>query len=1010
MGTYSKSYLILLLILVYGDAFAYEIIFDRIPSSAGLQSESVNCVGQSDDGYLWVGTQSGLQRYDGYRMANFRRMSSSDEIPPRPVEQILASGMKDQIWVRTGISIGLFNTRTFEYRNVAVQGYQPTEMEVMRSAQGITYLLLKGQALLIYNRQKSVFEKSKSLDAVSSIAKPQTLHLLKNGSFYIGGAGGLGYYEQHTGKFFTAKNNPVGHALLKQTKGLRNIRLIFIDSKGRCFLQTWPPDGGSKLLLFQQNHKPLEIKSSPLNANAYYEINNISEQSGVIWAMGLGVFNIFEDVDNEFINFYDKRSAVYGIPSNNMLQLFKDRDANLWLATNDGLYMTSVVGDYIRNASYPHADTQGMSSVLEVSPKHFLTASWGGGVQAFSYDNRLAISFDSGFSEKIYSGAPGADGAYKMVWDMALDGNKNIWLACQRGRLIRFNIKKNKSEFLKPVVFRQQTIRSVVCAKELTLFGTQGGLLISLANGKWETLLDLKVPISKLHLDKQGILWIGTGGLGLIKYALRKYKILNQFTVENNPSGLSSNRITDVTALGDSVLAIACDVNLDLLYRQSGKVLNLSPYNILNQNIISSVTSDARGYLWMNSNGGILRYDVKKNRLRSYDQKDGMVSTSLQENLMHLSKRFSDSVLFFAGNSNFILFRPDSLNRRFTPKTVSITGFRLFNDYIPLDEIIKNNTIKLKADQNVFSLYFSSLSYKQSKQLKYFYSFEKGEDKWIQIENGQSANFNSVAPGKYTFKIYAVNQAELHSPSVTTLLIDIEPKFYQTTWFMVLIIAILALTVFTIYRLRLSRLMAVYNLREKVARDLHDDMGSTLTTINILSVVAQRNLKEADKTAMEYLQKIGQNSSEMMESMDDIVWSIKPDNDKLNKILFRLREHTIQILEMQHINYEFNAAEDMSNLKLPMDVRRNLFLIYKEALNNISKYASASSVKIEIFTRNRTLYVAIADDGVGFDERILTNGNGLMNMRKRAELMRGMLEVTSSIGHGTSIRLSVPIP
>lgn len=1002
---------ILILAVQADNLYAYEIIFDRITAKSGLKSDFVLCVGQSADGFIWVGTQSGLQRFDGYRMATFYSKDPKTQIPPKPVDQIIQSGDKNQIWVRTGSTVGLFSIQDFSYKNIPIKIADSYGVTLYRCQSGKTYLVVKGKAVLTFNSNKNIFEEDPDLREIPKDFQPNVLQLLPNGDFYLAGLNGIGYFDKRGKKFYTAGNNPQKNKIIEDASSLRWIRLFFLDSKGRAFFQLWPPRSGQEVYLLRpERSKLLKLPLAPMEKDSYFGLDEITELNGLIWGHGGGIFNVFDGA-SRFESFYDHKDPIYGISSTHIFQLFKDKDNNIWVATNNGLYMAFVVGNYMRNASMGNLfGNHDQTSVLELGKGTFLLGSWGGGVQAFSYDKEHVLSKKVGLATNIYRGWPNADLNYKMVWDMATDKGNNIWLGCQHGRLIRYDRLRMRSDFSNPPVFAGETIRTIKVDRDnVVWFGTQGGKLVSFSNGQFKLEADFKTIISKIFLDRSGELWIGTGGKGLVRYSPGKRSIVSSYRRDEKKNSLSSDKITDVTQVNDTLMAVACDANLDLLNLKTGNFKNLNPYNGLEQNIISSLIADKKGFLWMSSNGGVARLDTRKMRFRYYDQKDGMVTTSEHENLMTISHIFRDNDLFFAGNKNSMIFNPDSLNRRFVPKDVVITGFQLFDTYLPLAEVIRKGAISLKSNQNVFTVQFSSLSYKQTKQLKYYYKLEGASDSWIQVEEGQSASFASLPPGKYTFMVYAINQEEIRSPKITQLIIEIVPEFYQTRWFVLLIVLICLLPIFIIYRLRIKRTVDVYRLREKVARDLHDDMGSTLTSISILSEVAKRGLRADQGDTLECIEKIGANSSQMMESMDDIVWSIKPDNDQLSRILVRLREHTTQILEPQEIDYEFIADDQIAIVTLTMDARRNLFLIYKEALNNISKYASATRVRIEIVHKDRVMKLSIEDNGNGFDMGILSEGNGLMNMRKRAELMKGTMDISSTIGLGTVIVLKIPL-
>jgi len=211
------------------------------------------------------------------------------------------------------------------------------------------------------------------------------------------------------------------------------------------------------------------------------------------------------------------------------------------------------------------------------------------------------------------------------------------------------------------------------------------------------------------------------------------------------------------------------------------------------------------------------------------------------------------------------------------------------------------------------------------------------------------------------------------------------------------------------YRLQINKLLAVHQLRNKVARDLHDDMGSTLSTINILSSMAKSRMQTDPVRTSDYLGKITDNSQRMMEAMDDIVWSIKPDNDNMQKISARMREYANGTLESKDVEIKFEIQDKVYDLKLDMEARRDLFLIFKEAINNIAKYSKATLTKVTLNYSSSQLQMEICDNGTGFIVEDSDKGNGLGNMEKRAFNLNGELQIISELGKGTQIFLRMPI-
>jgi signal transduction histidine kinase len=192
-------------------------------------------------------------------------------------------------------------------------------------------------------------------------------------------------------------------------------------------------------------------------------------------------------------------------------------------------------------------------------------------------------------------------------------------------------------------------------------------------------------------------------------------------------------------------------------------------------------------------------------------------------------------------------------------------------------------------------------------------------------------------------------------------------------------------------------------VRNKIAADLHDDIGSTLNSISVYSEVAKK-----DPSRREYaLSMIGESSRKIIDSMSDIVWTINPQNDSFDKIIFRMRSLTYNLLKAKKIECTFKSDEELSKINLSMEIRKNFYLIFKEALNNLVKYSEASRASVLVTCENRNISFVIRDNGVGFDSNITNYGNGINNMKRRAAAINAELNIESAPGSGTSIQLNM---
>jgi len=317
--------------------------------------------------------------------------------------------------------------------------------------------------------------------------------------------------------------------------------------------------------------------------------------------------------------------------------------------------------------------------------------------------------------------------------------------------------------------------------------------------------------------------------------------------------------------------------------------------------------------------------------------------------------------------------------------------------------------VELDYKQNSITIEFAALSFLQKDKIVYYYKLEGIDKETYRTDRLLLANYTQLPPGSYTFKVWCENGDGIRSKGVTHLKIHIRPPFWNTWWFMLLMALCVAGLVYLVHRIKVNRLLDMEKVRRRIARDLHDDMGSTLSTINILSEMAKMKVNCDTGKTKEYIDKISDNSSRMMEAMDDIVWSINPMNDSMQKVVARMREFATGVFEAKNIEYSFKVDEAVHDLKLDMEARRDLFLLFKEAVNNLAKYSKSKWADVDIRVLKTSLIMTIKDEGIGFDNAVADGGNGLINMKKRAQSLRGKLDIRSGLNKGTVITLDAPV-
>ena len=516
---------------------------------------------------------------------------------------------------------------------------------------------------------------------------------------------------------------------------------------------------------------------------------------------------------------------------------------------------------------------------------------------------------------------------------------------------------------------------------------------------------ELGTIIYKIFIDKEGWLWLATHEKGLYAINPENGKVLQHYTAAGKNNHLFSNTGGDIELLNDSTIVFGAGA-LNFINKKTGQVRILGTEQGLPSNSVMRLRMDQNGFLWIVTANGLCRYNPVNDRITPYGRKDGIV---LAEQTIATDLRAADGNLLFAGGNALVVFNPNTYLNYRPPPDVTITDFRLFNQYLPADSLQSLPRVKLGPDQNSFSIYFSSISFVQRDKMTYYYKMEGVDKEWIQSDVSKLVSYSLLPPGRYTFKVYCETIEGIRSKGITQMSFTIMPPFWRTKWFISILLFLLALAIYAIHNLRVNRLLAVEKLRNRVARDLHDDMGSTLSTINILSSMAKTKMSTDAVKTTEYLSKISDNSQRMMEAMDDIVWSIKPSNDSMQRVTARMREFATNVLEAKDMELHFSVAEDVHEVKLNMEARRDFFLVFKEAVNNAAKYSKAERVDVCIELQKRMLMLTVRDNGHGFDVAKADGGNGLGNMQKRAESMNGRVRISSTPGEGTKVMVMVPV-
>jgi len=496
-------------------------------------------------------------------------------------------------------------------------------------------------------------------------------------------------------------------------------------------------------------------------------------------------------------------------------------------------------------------------------------------------------------------------------------------------------------------------------------FGFENGICVRYSNGRFRQFAQQEgIPegVLRCFVDGEGRLWIASSTSGLA-------------------------RIDDPTA--DQIWVSS--------YKRSQD---------LSSDEVFCVTEDGLGRIYVGTRAGLDRLDPETGRIEHFTTADGLAN-----DYVRTSFRDRSGMLWFGTDTGLSRFIPEFDHRARIAPPVFITGLRIPGVYFHVSEIgeIAVAGPEVSPNQNNIQIDFVSPAFDLGKTLRYQIKLEGANQDWSAPADQHMVNFANLAPGNYRFLVRAVNADGVVSEVPATVSFAILPPIWQRWWFTMIAVALIASLIYVVYRYRVARLLELERIRTRIAGDLHDHIGSNLTKIAILSEVAHQQLGLSEKPAVSTLSSIADISRESVAAMRDIVWAINPKRDRLLDLTRRMRGFASEILTSRNIEFTFVAAERDRLLRMSPDVRRDVFLIFKEAINNIVRHSDCSKASIDMSIDGRWLVLMVSDDGKGFEPEGESDGNGLPSMRRRAEGFGGRLRITSEKGRGTTAHLKIPL-
>ncbi|RYE18589.1 MAG: hypothetical protein EOP51_21670, partial [Sphingobacteriales bacterium] len=916
----------LLLLLFYWPAIGQQgFTYTRFGTEdrTGLSSNVVYSVYPDKKGFIWVGTDNGLQRFDGNKFVHpFRNSSATVPVVPNTtISQVMESNKGELVlYLQQLRQVAFFDPLNFRYRVADIRVNAPAVMSadirLWKTREGKLYLIVLDYAILEYDEKAHAFIDNNPFKLPAGY-KPGI-----NGFFedtltnrtWIACRQGLCVADKASGQTWYSGFNPRKLPLLNQALLNDWPTSIHIDQQRRYWIFGYPYQSvkGQFKFCADSTGKFLVKDTTGLwtGPSTYRQYDRFLEtKKGAFWIYGV----------DQLMNYDTLQQRFHYIPGNSSIQysrvnqMAEDHEGNIWLATDKGLYFTdprsgshSIVNFRVGVPGYDN-----MVDVLEVSRGKYWIAVWDVGIVELndSWEGKDLPLYDKP--------APAwwpqlSKNALKQSFAMCRDPRSDhILISCARGVLLRVNPVTLKTSYQFRRSMENEAMLSMVADRQDRVWiGTQSGKIFRSKDDSYEEILSVHSSVHKLFTDNEGWIWAATTTEGIIAINPHTGEKMQQYTNRSAQNKLYAAGGESIEQLNDNIIAFGAGA-LNLINKRTGKVSILGYEQGLPSNNVKRLRRDRQGYLWIITSSGLCRYSPWNGRIVPYGRKDGVTQTTLtnQADLITM-----DGEIIFAGNGALLRIDPAIFNTRSEIPAVSITDFKLFNNFLPLDSLQQLPRINLRHDENSFSIYFASLSFTQRDKLVYYYRMIGVDSSWKKADRNDYENYPLLPPGHYSFEVYAETMDGMKSAS-TAMNIYIKPPYWRTWWFTGLVLLVIAAIVYWLHTMRVKGLLAVVNVRNRVARDLHDDMGSTLSTINILSSMAKTKMGTDPVKVTEYIGKISDNSQRMMESMDDIVWSITPANDSMQKIVARMREFATYVLEPKDIIPDIEAEEKVYHVK-----------------------------------------------------------------------------------------------
>lgn len=1002
-----------------------DLQFRHITLDDGLSQGVVTSILKDSHGFVWMTTYDGINRFDGIQVL------SNDAIAPGlGIISNTASIIEDShgnIWLGSAEALIKFDyqqNRFFTYSllsnaklddKITKDAYYPVaERKGMILCSTMTF-----PRCYIFDTTKEIFEcffvySKGNADSIEPVHIPREATYFADIFCYP-------WYDQSNGisvSWMQQKSDQSWHWASESLPGVSGTVYTTKLNQGQIDILLWEDsitDQGEKKILSKFYSYDIQKRKITTTYKADYEITSVERKDGFLFlsSKANGIHIVDEKSGIETGQIRHDPALANGLMSD-YASIFSITDNQLWVSSwgegVDYAYLggTLFTSHFSAKEAERHNTSNFVRGIVEDERGHFWCNVLMNGIieldENLEYIRTLAgteqLNSTSIFIDQqqvLYFGEEGmrtydirhqasgriptgnaiADhpGNYADFHYYSMDHDGNL-MGASLGGLFKMESDKNTLSLISanlPEFEEVQQFGFEDRQEQLFLYSAFHGLnVVRKVNDTYKKVYSFSESFIPRHVyqENDSILWLGTTA-GLIQFNTKALKVIRWYTAKD---GLSNNTVY-------------------------------------------AVAPDGYGRLWLSTNQGLCSLDQKTGEIIRFTDYPGQQGREYNRHAVCIAR---DGRILFGGVNGITAVHPEYFNRETTKPEIVFTNINQDETINPFGHGHPATAKVVKAGTSLMEFHFLAIDYFNSKLCRLKFKMDGVDEDWKMTDNPSSARYLNLKPGKYAFRVMAADINGVWSDQGKAFYFEIAAFWWQTLLFKIALITAMIAFIAMLIRLwlahkwnqqrsQLEKQLAILQEHERISADLHDDIGSTLSSISVYSELADKYYESRPEKSHEIVHKISVQTRELMTRIEDIIWSLKPHSPDKTTFKSRLQDYALELLSGKNVGYRIEVDPGVDDLVKDPFLRKNILLIIKEAINNCAKYSQATSVEILVRASPVQLGIRIEDDGTGFDKEIAGNGNGLGNMRKRSEDIGGTFSLRTAPWKGTTIEVTIPM-